>query len=56
MNISAIKTIPQDAQATGNKPAPKYDNITPVIRAIAPDIGDCVASMIDGNVITDNVT
>lgn len=46
----------QQAHATGNKPAPTKDKITPTTNAIIPAKGDCVASMIAGNVITARVT
>ena len=46
----------QQAHATGNKLAPRSDKIIPVPKAMNPATGDCVASMIAGNVITERVT
>ncbi len=52
---SATKTTAQQAQATGKRPAPKYERIMPITSAIMPAIGDCVASTMAGNVITARV-
>lgn len=51
-----MKTTAQQTHATGNNPAPKKEIIIPTTSAIMPAIGDCVASTIAGNVITDKVT
>ena len=42
--------------ATGKSPAPKNAATTPATRAIIPEIGEFVASMIAGKVITERVT
>ncbi len=42
--------------ATGNNPAPRRDAAILISNAANPAIGDCVASMIAGKVITDRVT
>ena len=52
---SAMKTTAQQAQATGKRPRPKYANVIPITRAIIPAIGDWVASIIAGKVITASV-
>ena len=46
----------QQAQATGKSPAPIKDRIIPTTSAIIPAIGDCVACIIAGKVITARVT
>ncbi len=46
----------QQTVATGNNPAPNRERIIPTIKAANPATGDCVASMIAGNVITERVT
>ena len=45
-----------EATDTLNKLAPNQANIIPTIKAIAPAIGVCVASIIAGKVITASVT
>lgn len=54
-NSSVIKTTAQQAQATGNRPAPNHESAIPMTSAIIPATGDCVASTIAGNVITARV-
>lgn len=46
----------QHNTATRNKLAPNHAAKIPTINANAPDISDCVACSIAGNVITANVT
>ena len=55
-NNSVMNTIPQQMQATGKSPSPKYETTIPTTSAIIPAIGDCVASIIAGKVITASVT
>lgn len=41
---------------TGSKPNPNHADIMPMISAMPPAIGELVASIIAGNVITESVT
>ena len=56
INNSAINTTTQHKEATGKSPAPKNAAIIPAARAIIPAIGEFVASIIAGKVITERVT
>ncbi len=51
-----MKTIIQHITDTGNKPKPIQAAIIPKTNEHAPAIGEPVASMIAGNVMTDRVT
>ena len=56
-NISIQELIPGSIQpySSRNRLAPNYALIIPKTSAIAPATGLCVASMIAGKVMTDNV-
>ena len=56
MNNSVTNTTKQLAAAVINKFGFFQATITAVISASVPDIHDCVAVMIAGNVITESVT
>ena len=56
VNSSMTNTMTQALTATVNKPLPKYANAIAATRAIAAAMGDCVAWMMAGKVITARVT
>ena len=51
-----MNTVIQAPTATGKSPKPKKAIARATMRAIIPEIGDCVAPIMDGKVITAKVT
>lgn len=56
MMNSAINTTTQHDTDTLKRLAPRHAAMIPTTNAQAPAIGACVASIMAGNVMTDNVT
>ena len=53
---SIPNTTAQQMTATGRSPAPAYAAMIPIISASAPEMGDWVAWIMAGKVITASVT
>ena len=56
MKSSVTNTTVQHSSATLKRLAPNHAAKMPAISASVPEIGDCVASIIAGKVITASVT
>lgn len=56
INISIMNTTKVQITATGKRPKPHQAHAMPIISAMKPAKGDCVASRMAGNVMTASVT